>query len=86
MIIWKPLFGEFLLCMKEPTNEAEMNVAVVCTTSNCTEEMVGHVQQNLHECIRVSIPAPLCFGYLYNQETCQSCNVNFHFYGSEKTI
>ena len=46
MIIWKPLVGGCLHCMKEPTNKVDKNtVAVVCTNSHYKEVVVGHVQQ-----------------------------------------
>ena len=46
MIIWKPLVGECLQCLKEPTNEVDKNaVAVVFTNALCKKEVVGHVQQ-----------------------------------------
>ena len=46
MIIWKPLIGECLQCVKEPTNEVNKNaVAVVRTNSRCKEEVVTLVQQ-----------------------------------------
>ena len=54
MIIWKPVVGEHLQYMKEPTNEVNMNaVAVVRTNSHCKEEVVCHVKQKspwLHPC------------------------------------
>ena len=46
MIIWKQLVGEFLQCVKEPTNEVDKNaVAVVCINSHCKEKVVDSVQQ-----------------------------------------
>ena len=48
MIIWKPLIGECLHCVKQPTNKVNKNpVAVVLTNSHCNEEVVGYVQQNI---------------------------------------
>ena len=44
MIIWKPLVGDCLQCVKEPTNEMCKNaVAVVRTNAYCKEEVVVHV-------------------------------------------
>ena len=45
MILWKPLVGEGLQCVKAlPTNEVDTNaVAVVRTNSQCKEEVIGHV-------------------------------------------
>ena len=44
MIIWEPLVGKCLQCVKEPTNEADKNaVAVVRANSHCKEELVGHM-------------------------------------------
>ena len=46
MIIWKPLVGECLQCLKEPTNEVDKNVvALVFTNALCKKEVVSHVQQ-----------------------------------------
>ena len=46
IMFWKPLVGEFLQCIKEPTNEVDKNaVAVICSNSQCKEEVVGHMQQ-----------------------------------------
>ena len=45
MLIWKPLVGESLKCMKEPTKELDKNAAsVVFTNSHYKEEVVDHVQ------------------------------------------
>ena len=47
MIIWKPLVGECLQCVKNLTNDMDKNaVAVVRTNFLFTEEVVGHVLQN----------------------------------------
>ena len=63
LIIWKPLFGKCLQCVKEPTNEVDKNtVAMVCTNSHCKEGVVGMCNRNLHDCV----PTPLRFGYLWN--------------------
>ena len=44
IIIWKPLVGNCLQCVKEPTNEVDRNsVVVVGTNSHCKGEAVGHV-------------------------------------------
>ena len=41
MILWKPLVGKCLHCVKEPTNGMEKNVvAVVCANSLCKEEVM----------------------------------------------
>ena len=46
MIIWKPLVGECLERMKEPTNKVDKNdVSLVRTNSHCKGEVVVHVQQ-----------------------------------------
>ena len=49
--------------------------------------------RNLHDCIYVSIPAPLRFGRIFNRETRQPWGeygmeipVSFPFYGPEKII
>ena len=48
MVIWKPLVGVFLQCVKEPTNEVDKNDnAVICTTSYCKEEVVHNILQNI---------------------------------------
>ena len=46
MIIWKPLVGECLQSVKEPTSQVDKNgVAMVRINFHCKEEVVGHVQQ-----------------------------------------
>ena len=36
MITWKPLVGEYLQYMEEPTNEMDKKaIAMVCTNLNC---------------------------------------------------
>ena len=48
MVIWKPLVGVFLQCVKEPTNEVDKNDnAVICTTSYCKKEVVRNILQNI---------------------------------------
>ena len=42
MIIWKPMVGEDLQCVEEPTNEVDNKNALAVIL---TEELVGHVQQ-----------------------------------------
>ena len=56
MIIWKPLVGECLQCVKEPINKVEKNtVAVACINSYCKEEPICNI--NLHDSIYVlSLP------------------------------
>ena len=46
MIIWRPLVGEWLKCMKDLTNEVvKIAVAMVLANCHCKGEVVGHVQQ-----------------------------------------
>ena len=46
MTIWKPLVGECLQCVKEPTSKVKNNaVDVVRTYSHCKEEVIADVQQ-----------------------------------------
>ena len=46
MITWKPLVGQYMQCVKEPTNEMDKNaVTVVPTNSHCKEAVGGHVQK-----------------------------------------
>ena len=74
MIIWKPLTGEYLQYLKNPTKEVAKNtVDVVRTNSQRKEELVGHVQQKPHGCNRVSIPSPLRFGHLCRWKMRQPC-------------
>ena len=40
MIIWKPLVGEYLQCVKEPTNKMGKNVA---TNPACKKDVVAYV-------------------------------------------
>ena len=50
MIIWKPLVGKRLQCVKELTNEVNKNVvAVVLTNSHCKTE-TEMCNRNLHPC------------------------------------
>ena len=45
-MIWKPLFGECLQYLKEPTNEVDKNaVAGVYTILTVKKRWFGHVQQ-----------------------------------------
>ena len=69
MIIWKSLVDEYLQCVREPTNKVVKNaVAIFLTNSNYAEEWLVMCDRNLHDCIHVSISAPLRFGYLCNHE------------------
>ena len=44
MIIWKPLVGECLQCVKEPINkEGENAIVVVGTSSHCRDKVIVHV-------------------------------------------
>ena len=45
MIIWKPLVGKCLQCVKEQTNEVDKNVVAVVRANSHCKEVVGHVQQ-----------------------------------------
>ena len=46
MIIWKPLVGKRLQCVKETANEVGKNAVVtVCANSHCKEDVIGNVQQ-----------------------------------------
>ena len=64
MIIWKPLVGKCLQCVKQPTNELDKNVIdVVLTNSHCEKRWLAMCSRSLLDCIHVSIPAPLHFGY-----------------------
>ena len=67
MIIWKPLGGDCLRCVKESTNKVGKNaIVVVRTNSHCKE-----ATEYLHDCINVSIPGSLRFGHLCKWETGQ---------------
>ena len=94
MIIWKPLIGERLQCVKEPTNEVNKNtVAVVHTNSHCKEEVVTLVQQKspwLYPCF---YPCPFAFWGSLQPGSLSIMEVNmdgdvckFSFYGPEKAI
>ena len=44
MNIWEPLLGEYVKCVKEPTNEVDKHaVTAVCINSLSKEIVVGHV-------------------------------------------
>ena len=95
MIIWKPLVGKRLQCVKELTNEVNKNVvAVVLTNSHCKEEVVGLVQQKsalLYSCF---YPCPIAIStslQLRNASNIMEVDtgwksLNFHFYGPDKAV
>ena len=63
--------------MKEPANKVEKN-AVAVVRSNPEKDIIvkkiwlALCNRNLHDCINVSVPAPLRFGRIFNRETRQS--------------
>ena len=60
MIILKPLVGESLQCLKEPTNEVDKNVvAVVRTNSHCKGEVVGYLLQKYSCLYPCFYPCPI---------------------------
>ena len=45
MMIWKPLVGDCLHCVKEPTNKVNKNgVVMVRSNSYCKEQVVAHMR------------------------------------------
>ena len=61
MIIWKPLVGNCLQCVKEATNEVDKNaVAVARTTSHSKEELVGNMQQKSPMIVSMFLSQPYC--------------------------
>ena len=91
MMLWKPLVGKCLQCVKERTNGVEKNaVARVRTNSYCKGKVVGHVSL----IVSMFLFLPYCtlgifatgkrvnHGVEYGLEI----PVNFHFYGTEKVI
>ena len=59
MVIWKPLVGVFLECVKEPTNEVDKNDnAVICFTSYFKEEVVRHMLQNISVILPMFLSLP----------------------------
>ena len=85
MIIWKPLVGECLQCVKEPINKMDKDVvAVVRTNSHCQEEVVSHVQQKspwlypcFYSCSTALWTSLLQLGNTSNMEV----NTNWNFLG-----
>ena len=73
MIIWKALVGQCLQCVKEPTNQLNMNVpALVRTNSHCKEDVVRLVQQKspwLCLCLYSSLTALQTSLQLWNTST-----------------
>ena len=65
----KVLNGKCLQCVKEPIIKVDKNAAAVVLTK---KRWLVMRNRNLHDCIHVSIPIPLCFGHLCYWETCQT--------------
>ena len=60
MIIWLLLVEQCFPCVKEPTNEVgKCAVAVVCTNSQCKEEVVGDVQEKFPWLYLCFYPCPI---------------------------
>ena len=62
MIIWKPLVGECLQCVKEPNSKVDKNPVAVVRTNNSLskEEVVGQVQQNISMIVSMFLSLHKC--------------------------
>ena len=90
MIIWKPLVGEYLQCVKEPTNTEDKNpVAVVHTNSHYKKGWLAIC--NTYPCF---YPCPNCtldafatgkrVNHNHGGEYGLEMPANFLFYGPQK--
>ena len=78
----------------QPTKCAKMLLQWFVLTLTVKKRWLSMCNWNFHDCVHVSMPAPLCFGYLCNWGTHQlwkwiySLEIlpNFYFYGHEKAI
>ena len=74
MIIGRPLVGECLQFVKEPTNRVDKDaVAVLILIATAKKRWLAMCNRNLHDCTHVSFTTPLRSEYLWNLETCQPC-------------
>ena len=81
MIILKPLIGQCLQCLKEPTNELDKNaVAVVRTNSQCKGEVIGYLLQKYSCLYPCFYPCPITLLASLQLEYGLEITVNFHFY------
>ena len=77
MILWRPLVGQCLQCVKEPTNKLDKNtVAVVCTNPYCQEELVDHAQKKSLTLYPYFYPCPTA---LYKSLRLGDASANLHF-------
>ena len=95
MIIWKPLIGDRLQYVKEPTNEMDKNAAAVArTNSHSKKEVVGYVPRSISMIASISLFLPHCVldifavGKHVNHGGAYGLEMpdNFHFYEPEKAI
>ena len=99
MNIWKPLVGECLKCVKEPTNEVDKNAAVrkhavVRINSLSKEVFVGHVPKFTFIIVSMFLPLLGCTQSMEVTEKRVNRGVGygleipatFHFYRSENAI
>ena len=95
MNIWKPLLGECLKCVKEPTNEGDKHaVAVVRINSLGKEVVVGHMPKFISMIASMFLSLSWCT--LSIEGTGKGVNrgagygleipAKFHFYGPENAI
>ena len=90
MIIWKPLFGECLQCVKEP--EVDKNAgSLVHTNYHCKEEEVVHVLQKFPLLYPYFYPWPIALWTSLQLENTSTVEINtdwksLHFDGPEKAI
>ena len=77
MIIWKPLVGECLERMKEPTNKVDKNdVSLVRTNSHCKGEVVVHVQQKSPWLYPYFYPCPIALWASLQPENTSTIEMN----------
>ena len=59
MNIWRPLVGEMLKCMHEPSNEVDENaIAIIRTDSLRKKIIVGHMPQNISKICMLFLKVP----------------------------
>ena len=95
MNILKPLLGECLKCVKEPTNEVDKHaVAVVRINSLSKEVVIGHVTKFISMIVSMFLSLPGCTLSIEVTGKRVNCGsgygleipANFHFYDPENTI
>ena len=94
MNIWEPRLGGCLKCMKEPTNEVDIHVAVVRINSLSKEVVFGHVSKFISMIVSLLLSLPGCTlsievtGKLVNRVAGYGLEIpaHFHLCGPENAI